>query len=277
MYKLVGKDILEAFLTVAPLIKEIFLQDVIIGIVNKEKYLYYQPGKNFDIGIKVGDPVKSGSAVHSAMIEKQKKLVTVPREVWGRAIKAIALPIFDEKNDVIGAFAVVQSVDNEEKLKETIDNFSTSFEQVNYSVKEISISAQNLAQTGQQLSNSTIEIKNSLSKTNGIIKMIEDITNQTKLLGLNAAIEAARAGEYGRGFSVVAEEIRRLSDQTTNSAKQVKGILSDIVNLIDSVVGLIHETSAISEEESAATQEIYAQMQELSNELNTLKQFGKLI
>lgn len=72
-----------------------------------------------------------------------------------------------------------------------------------------------------------------------IIKMITDISEQTNLLALNAAIEAARAGDHGRGFAVVAEEVRKLAEQSNQSAHQISelilGIQGDIKQSVDSM------------------------------------------
>ncbi|MDI2589727.1 methyl-accepting chemotaxis protein [Psychrobacillus sp. NEAU-3TGS] len=85
--------------------------------------------------------------------------------------------------------------------------------------------------------NETTEIMKSMAKHSGeiqsITSLITDISEQTNLLALNAAIEAARAGEYGKGFAVVAEEVRKLAEQSKNSASEI----GSMVQLIQSASG----------------------------------------
>jgi methyl-accepting chemotaxis protein len=137
---------------------------------------------------------------------------------------------------------------------------------------------------------------------NKIIEVISNISSQTNLLALNAAIEAQRAGEHGRGFAVVAEEVRRLAEQSSQSASQISALINEIrentseavksinsetkevrigkqvvdeagnsfaaiLNATDKVVSQIHELTALSEEMSAESEEITAyveQMEEIS-------------
>lgn len=75
-----------------------------------------------------------------------------------------------------------------------------------------------------------------VDKVGQIISVIEEISEQTNLLSLNASIEAARAGEAGKGFAVVAEEIRTLSDNTGNELNNIREIISELVNECDTCV-----------------------------------------
>lgn len=70
----------------------------------------------------------------------------------------------------------------------------------------------------------------------GITDFVSDLANQTNMLALNAAVEAVRAGEHGKGFSVVAGEIRKLADQSKGSAEQIQSLIGSIQNAVDKVV-----------------------------------------
>lgn len=277
MKKIIGREALNAFAAITPFLKALYLQDSGIFVCDTEKYIAFEHADTYNTGVCVGDKVKEGSSTHTAMTERKRVVVTVPKEYFGVTYRAVAVPIFDEKDNVIGAIGVSSSIENQLEFQGIIELFSKSFEDVTNNVQEITAGAIHLAESGERLALSAKTSIANIRKSDKIVEMISKIANQTKLLGLNAAIEAARAGEYGRGFTVVAEEIPRLSDSSNISAKQVNKILIDITNEMENIFNETQETSAVSQRQCASTEEIAAVMQQLLAQLNVLNNFNLIL
>ena len=109
---------------------------------------------------------------------------------------------------------------------------------VEKSIEEVNL----IAETVETVSEFVRELGEESDKIGNIVTTINDIADQTNLLALNAAIEAARAGEHGRGFAVVADEVRKLAERSSTSTTEIGNMISSIKNGVDKTVASMSKT-----------------------------------
>ncbi len=120
--------------------------------------------------------------------------------------------------------------------KENSDHAMDTAQQGRIKVEETVEAIENISKVSNE-TEAVLKVLDQLSKkVNGIINTINNISNQTNLLALNASIEAARAGEHGKGFVVVADEIRKLSEETNRESNEIASLVNEMVFQIDKAV-----------------------------------------
>jgi methyl-accepting chemotaxis protein len=192
------------------------------------------------------DTLTSISSISNDMSASAEELTASSEEV-NASSEEVSQNIDEMMQNIVSNELMMESVETEmHKLNHSIDESSGL---TNKSM-DVCTSSLVIAEEGREgvqssvasmsnISTSTIEIIESFDELNiqakkvtGISEIIQGIAGQINLLALNASIEAARAGEAGRGFTVVAEEIRKLAEQTTAESENIYSVLTEITQLI---------------------------------------------
>lgn len=252
------EEILDSFTALAPYLNEVFTEDVGVSVIKEGYYTAYVPGKAFDLRIKAGEPMQ-GQVSQQCVTTGRKVIrkITKAQSAFGIPYIACAYPI-KNADRVVGCVLTTQAVENQEKIQDISNNLATSAQEHTANMEEIAATTAQLANISGELGAFSRELLNSIKQTDEIVAFISSIANQTNLLGLNAAIEAARVGEQGRGFGVVASEVRKLAVESAQSVKNIEALLGKIQQ---SIVQMNEKIQAV--DGSVKSQE--ASMQEMAN------------
>lgn len=268
-------EVINAFVKIAPLLNELIHDDITVGIYDKEKLIINIPGKTFALNVNPGDPLVEGDIVTNAIKMNRPLSAILPKELFGFPLIARALPLHDDQGKVIGGVGIGTSLEKANKLFEMAESFSAIVEQTAASIEDISESVTRLADRVTDITGQMKDVSSSADQIGQISSVVKGISDQSNLLGLNAAIEAARAGEVGKGFSVVADEIRKLATNSKENVNQINDITENIHGLLVTLNQAFGEINALTDTQSGSIQEFSATIQEISTKAQELAQLAE--
>lgn len=177
------------------------------------------------------------------------------------------------------------------KVAETAEQTSDVSAEGAKRISEVTTQMKSINNNVASLAQSISTLESRISEIGDITKVITDISSQTNLLALNAAIEAARAGEQGKGFAVVADEVRKLAEQTAGSAEQITNLISQIqtdskntslsmttaANDVDAGINIVQDAGEAFKKIEGSVNELVILVEEVSGSLNQLKEHTNTI
>ena len=216
-------------------------------------------GATSDVAAASTEIAASAEQIAAGAGEQSQQITTVSSAVeqMSASVIEVARKSADAANSANESGRI--AADGGSVVTETI----TGMRSINDAVSSSADSVQELGKRGEQIGE--------------VITVINDIADQTNLLALNAAIEAARAGEHGRGFAVVADEVRKLADRTTQATQEIAGSIQAIQDETTTAVdkmnaGTDEVTTGVAKAEQAgeALQQIVASAQDVSSMVQSI-------
>ncbi|MHB1404401.1 MAG: methyl-accepting chemotaxis protein [Desulfitobacteriaceae bacterium] len=256
---------LELFVQIVLFVYDVMGKKGSVVLFDHEKYLAVQRGERISWPVKVGDKIVKGSSAEQCLKSGEKVIVKIGPEVLGFPYFAIAHPIKAEGR-VFGGIAVgvpTELIEVSDELRSQAVELVSSLQEISAAMEHLVGKVERLGCAGTDIWNSAAKAGEGSQETEEVIRFIDSVAKNTKLLGLNASIEAARAGEWGRGFSVVAAEIQKMAFSSASSTGKIRDIISGIRANVNDIAGQAEDFKGDTQEVLAALEEIEASLESI--------------
>jgi len=255
---------LEDALRFARLAQRAFLDDVAILVADRTRVRAVVPARTFALAAAEGYELRPGDGLYEAVREGHMRQVRLDASALGLPVVMKAVPIAGEGGEPVGAFCACVRVDAEERLFGLATTLSSSVQQTSATLQEMAASMQVLATSLGDIARESRSVLTAVRDVRSISDEVREIADTSRILGLNASIEASRAGESGRGFAVIAREIRRLAEGAREQTDVIAQNTRRMVEMLEALNEAIERVDREAEAQRSAMEALASAMQEVS-------------
>lgn len=264
-------SIVESLIKVIPFFTKALREKAAVSVYDHKHILYYEQLGDFNLGYTSGSELDPSFFDFAGVADKNNTSISFfPAEVFGYPLEGISVPIH-ENGKLVAMFNVFYEQTNQQSLETVVaDSRSISNSLVDM-VQHVAAHAQELQATSEQILENSKQTVEKSSKINEVATLIKEISEQTNLLGLNAAIEAARVGELGAGFGVVATEVRKLSVNAKQATGDIESALRDVQESIRTMEREIEQITSSSKEQAELVSSFTDLIENMQNTSSTMQ------
>ena len=232
-------------------------EDVALILASDKEVVHYLAGKTIDLKLKAGRRVDTMKGSITDRVLKSGKLIReeMGAEHFGVAYIATGHPVYDNKK-LIGVLSAALSIAKVDTLRNGALDLGSAVQQMSATTEEMLRASDDITLRLQELSEQSEAVKGDIENIHAVLALVKGIAKQSNILGLNASIEAARSGEHGKGFSVVAKEIRNMADNSNARVLEIEKQLEVIKRAVDKMNESTNTIVAFTEEHNSSMQEL---------------------
>ncbi|KHD84145.1 PAS domain-containing protein [Bacillus ginsengihumi] len=210
------------------------------------------------------DHLRAGKPFH----DKVQRMRKDKHILW---LEAFYTPVFDENKQVQSVVKIAMDITDRQNLLENSTNeFIAVVEEMTAATNEVHQASESIVESISVLNKQSEIVKMDVENIQSVISYVKEISTQSNLLGLNASIEAARAGSSGRGFAIVANEIRKMADKSKDSANDISKQLEEIITSVNVMMEMIKKVTEKIDNNSESIEELKKAYEHIANTAENL-------
>lgn len=273
-----NSELYKSFDILTPYLSQILRRDVVVGFNCLDQCLKLYNSRTNSYNYEVGEIPKNTIAYKC--MNKGEIINDEYNDKYNigsdsRPYRSTGIPIKNNHGKTIGCIVIASFLDNQKKVLDLSESLYSTSETVLNSINELWKKVQVIVNDNRHVEETVNNTVAKTTQTDEVISFIKNVSKQTKLLSLNASIESARAGEYGKGFGVVATEIKKLAESSNESISKIEALLGDIKYSSKSIASKIKNDNTSYENQAEHLKEIKNHIMALEKLSTELKHIAK--